>query len=130
MPRAQTLGRAVLEIATDDTRMKDGIAASRSSIKEFQDAVGQWSGQVKRSLADAGASAKAFSDQFGDVFGDKASNRAMAATQNIMAIGGAVKLTDQEVKEHLATIDAWVAKAGKLGTEVSPAILNARASLQ
>lgn len=62
--------------------------------------------------------------------GSKLEQRAHNITAAIDKVGGATKLTDAEAKRHLATLDAWVQKADRMGKEIPPDILKTRDALQ
>lgn len=113
------LGRAVLELSTDDTKLDAGLDRAKGSTKGLE-------GNFKS----AGESAKAFSAALSNVFGEQLEQRARAIATGILQVGGATKLTDAEAKTHLATLNAWIEKAGRLGKEVPAHILSTRDALK
>jgi hypothetical protein len=126
---ANTISRSVLELSIDDTLVDKGLDSARARVKSFGQAVEQWSGQLQGDFKSASDSAKTLGGALTDVFGERLEQRARASATGILMIGDATKLTSAEVKQHLTALDAWIEKAAKLGTAVSPGMLAARQAL-
>ncbi len=113
------LGRAVLELTTDDTKFTAGLDRAKAGSET-----------LKAHFKSAGDSAKVFGSALSSVFGEDLERRARASATGILQVGGATKLTDAEVKNHLGTLNAWIEKAARLGKEVPGHILQTRDALK
>lgn len=118
----QRVATAVIELETDASTMRPGLEVGKKQIKGFGE-------EVSRTLEATEKDAKALSAALSNVFGTDLQRRAMASADAIKQVGGASKLTDTEAKKHLATLDAWIAKANLLGKEVPADILKTRDAL-
>lgn len=72
---------------------------------------------------------KELSRETQNVFGVGLEQKANAAAEAIKKVGGATKLTNDEAKKHLATLDQWIIKSKALGREVPDSILSTRSAL-
>lgn len=103
------LGKAVLELSTDDTKLVTGLEAAKS--------------EAAKAVAAVSALTKALS-------GSRLEQDAKSIVASIQNIGGATKLSDAEAKRYLQTLDEWIQKSQRMGTAIAPEILKTRDALK
>jgi DNA-directed RNA polymerase specialized sigma24 family protein len=122
----ESLGREVLTLEIDDANFARKLQTNEQAARQLGATFDRTSQQAKQ----LGATSQALQAALDDVFGTQLEQRARASATAILQVGGAHKLTDDEARRHLGTLNEWIAKAQRLGREVSPHILQTRDALE